>query len=657
MDAADPAEGMRKGINNLANALEETRPIRVLAISDYGAHVEGDIGMPTVCRGLEKRLARIGGHKIFLRSAEHMQGWERVIPAVKESGTLPTFHSPVDKLFPTISAPDLGPIAARLLLRPLGRSGVDVVHAEAHNRRLNLRFAQPQGAAMASSTTNPPAAPDPFDLGIHTPANLNRGARAALLQNSPAAVNGTIGVSPGPRRMAQTPSSPLSAATIAAATEGAAHGNPSSTFEQQPVSIIESANDLARERIEEYNAKLMVFQAFCAKFEEAAQQFTTGPHRLFAQQFADSFLDSWKRDLSSARPTIPKPTYSSVAAASPRTDRDHLTHRQQQQHGRRQTDPPHRQGQQTTIAPPRQDLRVFIRLEAGAPARAHSGYAIRTLIREKLGAVAGKIRQVFQVRSGWAVLAADSATRDFLVDKQAEWAAELGATAVETNKEWFTYVVSDVPTRLSDFYGNEVDSDSVVSDEIEIQTGLKPIDVRTGRQFSDNPLTKALLVSFLKPTKRFWSLFGSSAARLVDKTDRPRQCEKCWGHHFARNCHRQPVCRRCGETGHLVDDCIAPEQCVNCLGPHQANFRPLVRRHTDNDTKNHSRDRIRKPSRAWLSDKTRMSHHKNDRTLVLQAQLYQEHLRASWWPRPLMLAMKQRKNPNSPNQAHRESAE
>ncbi|PCD22043.1 hypothetical protein AU210_016026 [Fusarium oxysporum f. sp. radicis-cucumerinum] len=426
---------------------------------------------------------------------------------------------------------------------------------------------------MDSSTTISPAAPDPFDLGIHTPANLNRGARAALLQNSPAAVNGTIGVSPGPRRMAQTPSSPLIAATTTAATEGAARASPSSTFEQQPVSIIESANDLARERVEEYNAKLMVFQAFCAKFEEAAQQFTTGPHRRFAQQFADSFLDSWKRELSCSGPVTPKPTYSSVATAAPPTDHGRLTYRQQQQHKGRQTDPPHRQGQQTTIAPPRQDLRVFIRLEAGAPARAHSSYAIRTLIREKLGAVSDKVRQVFQVRSGWAVLAADSATRDFLVEKQAEWAAELGATAVETNKEWFTYVVSDVPTRLSDFYGNEVDSDSVVSDEIEIQTGLKPIDVRTGRQFSDNPLTKALLVSFLKPTKRFWTLFGSSAARLVDKTDRPRQCEKCWGHHFARNCHRQPVCRRCGETGHLVDDCIAPEQCVNCLGPHQANFR------------------------------------------------------------------------------------
>ncbi|TXB97769.1 hypothetical protein FocTR4_00016925 [Fusarium oxysporum f. sp. cubense] len=424
---------------------------------------------------------------------------------------------------------------------------------------------------MASSSTNPPAAPDPFDLGIHTPANLNRGARAILLRDSPAVVNTPIGVSHGPERTAQTPSSPLNAATFATATEGAERTNPPLIFEQQPISIIESANELARERVEEYNAKLMVFQAFCAKFEEAAQQFTNGPQRRFAQQFADSFLDSWKRELSGDMPTS-KPTYSSVAASHP-SDRARPAQQHQQQQ-RRRSDPPHRQGQQTTVAPPRQDLRVFVRLEAGAPARDHSSYAIRTLIQEKLGTVSDKIRQVFQVRSGWAILTADSETRDFLVEKQAEWAAELGATAVETNKEWHTYVVSDFPRRLTDFRGNKVDSDSVVSDEIEIQTGLKPVDIRTGRQLSDNPLTKTLLVSFLKPTKkRLWSLFGSRAARLIDKTDVPKQCETCWGYHFARNCHRQPVCQRCGKTGHIVDDCAAWEQCVNCLGPHEASLR------------------------------------------------------------------------------------
>ena len=134
-------------------------------------------------------------------------------------------------------------------------------------------------AAMASATTRPPAVPDPFDLGVHTPANLNRGARTALLQNSPAVVNGPVGVPPAFGRTAQTPSSPLNAVSTTAATEGAQLARPSPpsparTTEQQPVSLIESANRLARERVEEYNAKLKVFQAFCAKFEEAAKQFT-----------------------------------------------------------------------------------------------------------------------------------------------------------------------------------------------------------------------------------------------------------------------------------------------------------------------------------------------------------------------------------------------
>ncbi|KAF5264888.1 hypothetical protein FOXYS1_4319 [Fusarium oxysporum] len=51
----------------------------------------------------------------------------------------------------------------------------------------------------------------------------------------------------------------------------------------------------------------------------------------------------------------------------------------------------------------------------------------------------------------------------------------------------------------------------------------------------------------------------------------------CWDYHFARNCHRQPVCQRCGKTGHIVDDCAAWEQCVNCLGPHEASLRQAIR--------------------------------------------------------------------------------
>ncbi|KAH7110513.1 hypothetical protein B0J13DRAFT_534533 [Dactylonectria estremocensis] len=304
-----------------------------------------------------------------------------------------------------------------------------------------LRFAQPMAAAMASTTTRPPTIPDPFDLGIHTPANLNRGARTALLQNSPAVVNGPVGVPPAFGRTAQTPSSPLNAISTAAATEGAQLARPvpspntARTTEQQPVSLIESANRLAHERVEEYNAKLKVFQAFCAKFEEAAKQFTTGLEREFAQNFANSFLDSWNQALSDAK-SAPVPTYSTVAASPPAAN-NALTHqpRHHQQHHQQQQPPPHRQGQPTVDAPPREDLRVFIRLDAGAPARAHKDYAIRTHISRKLGVDPRKTPRVLQVRSGWAVLAADITTHDLLVQRQTEWATDLGAAAIETRQE------------------------------------------------------------------------------------------------------------------------------------------------------------------------------------------------------------------------------
>ena len=138
--ADDPAVEMRGLIESIAVALERARPARVLAISDYGAHVPHDIGMPTMCRAFEERLRRLdgggGSHKIFLRSAEHMQNWARIIPAAIESGVLPSFLDPADRLVPTISAPDLGFIAAELLLQPLGGSvnGAETVHAEGPRR-------------------------------------------------------------------------------------------------------------------------------------------------------------------------------------------------------------------------------------------------------------------------------------------------------------------------------------------------------------------------------------------------------------------------------------------------------------------------------------------------------------------------------------------
>jgi len=136
--AADPAREMREMIESLVAALESARPQRVLVVSDYGAHITHDIGMPTLFRGFEERTSQSSGcrHKIILRSAEHMQNWIRTIPAAIASGMLPTFHDPVDLPFPTISAPDVGLISAELLLRPMpeDENRIDIAHAEGPRR-------------------------------------------------------------------------------------------------------------------------------------------------------------------------------------------------------------------------------------------------------------------------------------------------------------------------------------------------------------------------------------------------------------------------------------------------------------------------------------------------------------------------------------------
>ena len=116
---APDAEGeMRRSIEAVAEALDAARPGLVLAVSDYGAQVAGGTGITMLYRRLEERLRRVASRMIFLRSAEHMENWTRLFAAAARTGVLPSLHHPPDKLFPTVSAYDVGAIAAELMLAP-----------------------------------------------------------------------------------------------------------------------------------------------------------------------------------------------------------------------------------------------------------------------------------------------------------------------------------------------------------------------------------------------------------------------------------------------------------------------------------------------------------------------------------------------------------
>lgn len=435
---------------------------------------------------------------------------------------------------------------------------------------------------MAPATTDPSNTLDPFDLGAYTPANLARGARAALLRNSSAIENSPIGAPP--RRFARathTPSSPLVPIPFTVAGEGAQQGNRLTTPEipslaiAEPISVVEQANRLELEQVKAYEAKVAVFRACVNSFEETLKQFTSGPERHFAEHFTNSFIEFWSealRDVKSAPyPTVP--TYSSIAAnnaahrLSPRplpTDPNlTLPPVLPQQHGR--------QGQRPRPAPPKEDLRVFIRLPSDAPARHLNGFSIRDHITKKIGIDLRKIPQVTQTKTGWAILPTDHATHALLIERQSEWSEELGATAIEKGQKWFTYIVPECPRRLTDLQGKELDYINAAKEDILCQTGLSPVRVQPTRKDSGDPFTQTITVSFLEQPNKPWRLFGSSQpARLLEKHNPPNQCKTCWGYHPRRDCRRTVRCRRCGLTGHLEEKCTAQEQCANCLGPHVA---------------------------------------------------------------------------------------
>lgn len=137
--AVDAPADVKAIIDALYDAIANAQPARVVAISDYGAHLDIDTGITNTFHYLEEKLGKLPGNVTFIRSAEHMQNLARVARRAVESGTLPTFHSPLDKIFPTVSAFDVGGVSAELLL---AADAPRIVHVEGPRRYRAIDIAE-----------------------------------------------------------------------------------------------------------------------------------------------------------------------------------------------------------------------------------------------------------------------------------------------------------------------------------------------------------------------------------------------------------------------------------------------------------------------------------------------------------------------------------
>lgn len=171
-----PANAMRHMIDTAAEALRANPPPRVLALSDYGAELDRGTGITLLFHELEAQLRPVQSHLTFLRSAEHMHNWGRVIPAALAAGALPSLHQPLDKPFPTVAAQDVGRLAADLLMDddPDGEISPRVVSIEGPRRISALDVARTlselSGRAVAAQAL-PRAAWTPMLLRAGLSAN------------------------------------------------------------------------------------------------------------------------------------------------------------------------------------------------------------------------------------------------------------------------------------------------------------------------------------------------------------------------------------------------------------------------------------------------------------------------------------------------------
>jgi NAD(P)H dehydrogenase (quinone) len=150
--AADAPAEMRDVIGRIAAALASVRPQAVVAISDYGAERDSGTGITLMFHELEARLRAVPATLTFVRSAEHMQNWARLARAAAATGILPSLHHPLTKRFPTVSAPDVGLVAADLMMSPPSGSP-RVVYVEGPRRYTPLDVAETLGTIVGRRIT------------------------------------------------------------------------------------------------------------------------------------------------------------------------------------------------------------------------------------------------------------------------------------------------------------------------------------------------------------------------------------------------------------------------------------------------------------------------------------------------------------------------
>ncbi|KAM4066752.1 ribonuclease H-like protein [Hirsutella rhossiliensis] len=239
--------------------------------------------------------------------------------------------------------------------------------------------------------------------------------------------------------------------------------------------------------MEAQQAKLAVFRAFCTAFDKTAAQFNSGHELSFAKEFSRGFISYWDDALNGAPTRAGQnvnnrhgrdgtaPTYAAMAQKGMAQTRAPLPAR---------LGPKPRKA--PPVQPPKDDLRVFVRLDDKSPAWGYQGHAIRAHVAKTLNLGTERMPQIARVKTGWAIRASDREARTCLWNGRTTGRPASGPWRLKAS-EVAHVRCGRLPQAAHGYLGAAVDYDQAIKEEIKLQTGAEPIDVHIAKRYSKAP--------------------------------------------------------------------------------------------------------------------------------------------------------------------------
>jgi hypothetical protein len=124
---------------------------------------------------------------------------------------------------------------------------------------------------------------------------------------------------------------------------------------------------------------------------------------------------------------------------------------------------------------PRLDTRLFIRIGPSHPARKAGSFAILTALRDALGPDAKLLKEVQEVKSGYALCTGSRETLTALESKIPVIGNTITECTIERQPHWTTYCLSNVPRTITTLNGlghitHSPVTDLILSDAIKYIT-------------------------------------------------------------------------------------------------------------------------------------------------------------------------------------------